>query len=265
MFYYRSTSTRTLFTLLISSPPYLTQKHHITMFFCDPHRPYHVSRGTLPLSFLLCLWLLAQNSVAFVTKGEAITFASVPTTTTTTTRLWDTPAEKNKSQEEEDPVTQLPLWQAQLHEAKTSGRQLELQTKIDDTKTSSEFGVRRAQVEFYDAFSDQSMEGMKHIWSTNHDCECIHPGMASIRGRTAILNSWEILFEADAFRIEPSETQIDVCGSTAICRCIESVGESTKLEALNIYKRDNGSWKLTLHMASPVANLLDGDGGNIII
>jgi hypothetical protein len=153
-------------------------------------------------------------------------------------------------------VIQLPLWEAELGVSCDEQRTEELQTRIDNAKTASELGVRKAQLEFYNAFSNHDLERMERVWASGEedcDCECIHPGMAGIHGREMILRSWAILFQSDVFSITPSDTTIQVCGSTAICRCVESVGESTKLEALNIYTREEGAWKMTLHMASPIA------------
>lgn len=154
-----------------------------------------------------------------------------------------------------DPVVTLPLLQAQLASIETSNlaRKEELQSQIDSAQTSGEFGVRKAQVEFYQAFSEQNLSAMEGLWASENDAQCIHPGMASLSGRKAILGSWAVMFQgSEAFDIVPTDTTIDICGSTAICRCVEHVGE-TSLEAINIYKREAGAWKMTLHMASPIA------------
>jgi hypothetical protein len=79
--------------------------------------------------------------------------------------------------------------------------------------------------------------------------------MTCITGAEAILNSWQVLFGAEPFEIVPKETSVDICGSTAICHCVESIGTSSKLEAVNIYKREGGAWKMTMHIASPVIGL----------
>jgi hypothetical protein len=202
--------------------------------------------------------------VAFTLAWNASAFGiiSTSTSTITITRSRTTRAPTiaiplfSQVSENEDPVVQLPLLEAQLANESNEGRREELQSKIDNAQTAGEFGVRKAQVEFYDAFSNQDFGKMENLWAMEQDCQCIHPGMACIDGRTTILRSWSILFQSSpGFEIEPTETQMDICGSTAICRCVEAVGPTSRLEALNIYKREQGAWKMTLHMAVPIAAL----------
>lgn len=170
-----------------------------------------------------------------------------------------------------DPVLQLPLMEAELDKlANTQSKnpsdeqdndigelnrtsQDELKEKIDNAKTAAEFGVRRAQVDFYDAFSNQDLEKMKQIWSDDDSIvRCIHPGMPSINGKEMIMRSWMQVFQGDAFVIEPSRVKIEICGKTAMCSCIENTPGGGKLEALNVYRRQEGRWHMTLHMASPI-------------
>ena len=162
----------------------------------------------------------------------------------------------SKSNSSSDPVIQIPLWQAQL-DAEDQDNVIDndkLKSQIDQAKIAGELGVRKVQLSFYEAFSSQSLTDMEKVWSASNDCRCIHPGMSATNGREDILNSWKALFNSDAFTIEPVDTMVDICGSTAICHCIEQIGNgnTSRLEALNIYKRENGKWKMTFHMASPI-------------
>lgn len=127
-----------------------------------------------------------------------------------------------------------------------------LQSKIDQAKMSAEFGVRAAQNQFYEAFSKQDYDMMCNLWSKQQDTQCNHPGMPRMTGRDEIMTSWKDLFNGPRMDVEPAHTEIDICGGTAICKCLEEIDETSKLEALNIYKRENGEWKMTFHMASPV-------------
>jgi hypothetical protein len=156
----------------------------------------------------------------------------------------------SSSDSDSDPVIQLPLWQAQL--TQNSSNKEQLQSQIDQAKMSGEFGVRKAQLRFYEAFSNQDLDLMTQVWSSEQHPKCCHPGMSSISGKEDILKSWQELFTGEAFAIEPSDASIDICGSTAFCHCVEKIGISSGLEALNIYKREDGEWKMTFHMASPV-------------
>lgn len=164
-----------------------------------------------------------------------------------------------------DPIVQLPIWDAQMErmllaesdenikneEGRIAKKTMEeLRQKIDQTRILGELGVRSAQVNFYDAFVKSDLDLMKNVWSSSDDSQCIHPGMSCVQGLDAIMESWAEIFRGgNTFPIVPSDTSINICGSTAICRCVENVGE-TSIECINIYKRENGDWKMTLHMAS---------------
>jgi hypothetical protein len=209
----------------------------------------------LSLLLLVCLMCCLPQSVV-----SLVPLSRTTTTTTTHASPYDSSSRRLQTHlraaanaDASDPVVSLPLLQAQLASIETSNlaRKEELQSQIDSAQTSGEFGVRKAQVEFYQAFSTQNLSAMEFLWASDNDAQCIHPGMASLSGRKAILGSWAALFQgSEAFDIVPTDTTMDVCGSTAICRCVEHVGE-TRLEAINIYKREAGAWKMTLHMASP--------------
>lgn len=157
-----------------------------------------------------------------------------------------------------DPVLRLPLMEAELATLDNDKDPSELKMAIGDAKTAAEFGVRRAQLEFYDAFSRGDIDAMERVWSTQSHVRCVHPGMSSIEGREAVMDSWRQIFssggggEKNNFAIEPSRAQIEICGLTAICSCIEETEGGGELEALNIYKREAGNWRMTLHMAGPV-------------
>jgi ketosteroid isomerase-like protein len=163
----------------------------------------------------------------------------------------------SSSIQEDDPVALLPLWEAELSSRDiTDEKRALLLERIESAKTSAEFGVRRAQFSFYDAFSNQDMESMRNAWSCSKNVRCVHPGMPSLHGIDDIMRSWaEIFMQSGAFSIEPSQTSIDVSGQTALCSCIEETPGGGRLECLNVYRREEGSWKMILHMASPIMRM----------
>jgi len=168
----------------------------------------------------------------------------------------------NIREDMEDNVLLLPLYEAELAKLKGSGgdtqRIEELKNTIDDARTAAEFGVRRVQAEFYEAFSTANYEKMSAVWSNSDDVCCVHPGMHSLQGISAVMDSWRQIFvgyagsdDKNAFKISPARVKVDICGRTAICTCVEETNGG-RLEALNIYRREGGSWKMVNHMASPV-------------
>ena len=81
---------------------------------------------------------------------------------------------------------------------------------------------------------------------------CIHPGMESIHGLDDIMKSWSQVFQGEPFAIQPARVKIDIHGQTALCSCMEETPNGGQLEALNVYRREGGNWRMTLHMASPI-------------
>ena len=232
----------------------------------------------------------AFSSLAIIRSGTACG-RGVPTTTTMTRtcaprRVLVFLANNNNDEDNDssDPVSRLPLMEAKLASLRLLDRPQdadaasELATQIDDAKTAAELGVRSAQLQFYDAFSRGDLEAMDRVWSTesDQDVRCIHPGMACITGRTAVMESWKSILTSSSssqsaassgtsssssssnnpgFTIGPERTQVEIHGLVAICHCVEVTGGGVAggtLEAVNIYKREGGSWKMTLHMAGPV-------------
>jgi len=154
-----------------------------------------------------------------------------------------------------DPLLRLPLMESELSTTLDDDRRIELQNDIDNAKTAAEFGVRRVQVQFYDSFTNADLNAMTDVWANQYPVKCVHPGMESINDKDLILKSFEQIFEQGGdgqFSIQPSQVQIDISGATAICSCVEETPGGGMLEALSIYKRESGAWKMTLHMASPV-------------
>lgn len=158
-----------------------------------------------------------------------------------------------------DPILLLPLMEAELdvldekdgEDDNSRSRRDELKEKIDNARTAAEFGVRRAQVDFYDAFSKQDIDAMRAVWSDEYP-RCVHPGGPSIDGKDAIILSWSQIFQGEPFDIDPARAKIEICGKTAMCSCIENTPNGGKLETLNVYQREKGQWLMSLHMASPI-------------
>ncbi|KAI2497887.1 hypothetical protein MHU86_16625 [Fragilaria crotonensis] len=163
---------------------------------------------------------------------------------------------------QDDPVALLPLWEAELLSSETSNdKRALLLERIENAKAVAEFGVRKAQFSFYDAFSNQDMESMRNVWSSSssfpdQQVRCVHPGMPSLFGIEDVMRSWaELFMQSSAFTIQPTRTHIDISGQTALCSCIEETPGGGQLECLNVYRREGGSWKMILHMASPIIRM----------
>jgi ketosteroid isomerase-like protein len=165
----------------------------------------------------------------------------------------------SSSAQQDDPVSRLPLMEAELASETDGDKRMKLKEGIDSAKTNAEFGVRKAQFNFYDAFTNQDLDAMKNAWSSAEDVRCVHPGMASLNGPEIIMRSFEQIFsQGEGFTIQPSRTRIDITGQTALCSCIEETPGGGMLECLNVYRREDGIWKMILHMASPIVMMQEG-------
>lgn len=157
-----------------------------------------------------------------------------------------------------DPVLRLPLMEAELATLPPDADKTKLISEISDAKTAAEFGVRRAQLEFYDAFSNGDLDAMDKVWSKESHVRCVHPGMSSIEGREKVMESWKQILQGEGLEIQPDRAQVEIHGLVAICSCVEVSGGASSLEAINIYKREGSRWCMTCHMAGPVVMRPDG-------
>jgi ketosteroid isomerase-like protein len=200
--------------------------------------------------------LQTPTALAWQVQGTRCFCRSKPSSSRTTAVFSssnDNSSNNNNKNKLDDPVAQLPLLEAELVSETDKEKRQSLLERIETAKTNAEFGVRKAQFSFYEAFSNQDMDAMASIWSSDPTVRCVHPGMESLNGIDDIMRSWaEIFMQGDAFTIQPSRTRIDISGQTALCSCIEETPGGGQLECLNVYRRDDGCWKMILHMASPV-------------
>ena len=194
------------------------------------------------------LILLLSLTIQQVVTAFLAPQAKRTTTTTATTRS----TRLAFSLDHGDPVLLLPLMEAQLLATSNATNQELLEQSIEDAKMAAEFSVRRAQVEFYEAFASQSIELMTQVWSRCYHCRCVHPGSPACDGREAVLFSWSKIFEsAEAFHVEANPgAHIDICGNTATCTCVQQMNGGGEMEVVNIFKREHGNWRITLHMSS---------------
>lgn len=209
---------------------------------------------------LVCYFHRSPSAAAFLVKNGMHQRLASPYTYRTNSQRQSTLNDK------EDNILLLPLLEAGLITVSSEAdnddledvlRIQELKDFIDNHRTLAEFGVRKVQAEFYDAFSTADPEKMSNVWSRSDDVLCTHPGMHSVHGFSDVLGSWEQMFAAyaqsddNSFKISPSRVKVDICGKTAIVSCVEQTNAGM-LEALNIYRREGGSWKMVNHIASPI-------------
>ena len=113
-----------------------------------------------------------------------------------------------------------------------------------------------AEAAFYEAFEHADIEAMMSVWAADTPVACIHPGGTRLEGIAAIKQSWEEIFAAEqrlTFRLTDNHyTQGSLLSIHQLRENIEVNGVLQGVVlATNIYQFINGSWRITLHHASP--------------
>ena len=120
---------------------------------------------------------------------------------------------------------------------------------------------------FYDAFNKSDIELMIGIWLNDSTSQCIHPGWDVLTGFKNIMTSWQKIFAA-AQDLEIKLSNIDVTTSENLawvtCQenlfsIVSSGVQLSKVHSTNLFKKQNGAWKMILHHASPVSGLPSGE------
>ncbi len=116
----------------------------------------------------------------------------------------------------------------------------------------SDGDVREANEAFYRAFNQKDVAAMDAVWSRG-EVTCIHPGWNLLQGREAVMASWrDILSNPAQPRIVSGGATVTMLGDVAIVACRELVA-GNPLVATNIFRVEDGAWRLLHHHSGPVA------------
>ncbi|MGB9128780.1 MAG: nuclear transport factor 2 family protein [Thiobacillus sp.] len=116
-----------------------------------------------------------------------------------------------------------------------------------------------AESAFYAAFEARSLDAMMAVWGSDDSIACIHPLAAPLNGRAAVAAGWRSMFEAAGqFRVQ-IETVHEMRAAAQVIRIVREyliIGQETEprppILATNVYRRENDSWRMVLHHASPL-------------
>lgn len=118
---------------------------------------------------------------------------------------------------------------------------------------SDKSAILAANAAFYAAFATGSVGDMARVWAEDDNVSCIHPGWPAIVGRVAVLGSWrDILMSPSRPDIACHEPYAIVTGDSSYVLCIELMGP-VAFAVSNHFRLIDGTWRLTHHQASPVA------------
>ncbi|MSP63790.1 MAG: DUF4440 domain-containing protein [Myxococcales bacterium] len=119
--------------------------------------------------------------------------------------------------------------------------------------------VRRANQAFYRAFESLAIERMDHVWAHDGQVTCVHPGWPLAVGWAEVRATWvTILHNTAEIHFEVADEQIEVRGDLAWVVCVEKLssragggGGSGEVLATNVFRREDGRWRLVHHHGSP--------------
>ena len=119
----------------------------------------------------------------------------------------------------------------------------------------AEIAVLEANTAFYRAFSQGDLAAMSALWAARAPSACLHPGMAALVGRRAILSSWEeILREMGGTEMECRNPRVHLLGDVAFVLCLEAgADQPAHLAATNIFVREGANWRMVHHHAGPLS------------
>jgi ketosteroid isomerase-like protein len=128
------------------------------------------------------------------------------------------------------------------------------------TLTGEQQAVADANDAFYEALTRRDLPTMERLWFPADWVECVHPGMASIRGWEAVRESWAMLFSADGtLLVAATDVHVRLIGDVAWVTCAERIAArsdgrmaSSLAQATNVFVRHDGAWRLAVHHASAV-------------
>ena len=117
---------------------------------------------------------------------------------------------------------------------------------------------------FYAAVESGDLDRLRELSSAERELVCLHPGAEPIHGTGAVLRSWALIMaNTDYIQFFLTGVAVTVAGDVAAVTCTENIltaGEETqafrggKAQALNVFTKERGGWRLWLHQASPVGS-----------
>jgi ketosteroid isomerase-like protein len=119
---------------------------------------------------------------------------------------------------------------------------------------------------FYAALESRDPSEMEERWSHADDVTCTHPGWHRLDGWEDVSRSWEAIFaNSRAWKVHPEEEHAFLSGDLGVVLCIEILqpvgghGDPARMQATNVYRREDGLWRIVHHHASPMPEVGDDD------
>jgi uncharacterized protein (TIGR02246 family) len=119
-----------------------------------------------------------------------------------------------------------------------------------------------AEAAFYDAFERCDLAAMMAVWAEDDDVVCVHPQGPRLVGFEAVREGWTQVFASGmALRIKTVDARLYQAPTLAVHSVVEMLsapgeqGTSPPVSATNVYILTENGWRITMHHASPTAEL----------
>jgi len=123
---------------------------------------------------------------------------------------------------------------------------------------------------FYAAFEARDLDAMASVWEHSDRVTVTHPGWPTLRGWARVLGSWDAIFSGTPYiQFVLTDEQVQVVGDAAWVTLDENILQATgspdgggadteelsgsSVAALNVFSREDGSWRMVAHHGSPVS------------
>ncbi len=122
------------------------------------------------------------------------------------------------------------------------------------SQTNDEADALAANEAFYRAFSSGDLRLMSKLWAHLAAVTCLHPGMAELTGRDAVMRSFAaILSQPPSESLNCISPRVRILGKVAVVTCYEAAGNGpAHLAATNVFVLENREWKMVHHHAGPL-------------
>jgi hypothetical protein len=120
--------------------------------------------------------------------------------------------------------------------------------------------LEQVNASFYTLFESADIEGMTKLWVNSDEAWCTHPGWPTIFGWEQIRVSFEQIFSGPELpQFLTSNVRCHGDSQTAWVFVEENLlGSSlSAVAAVNVFKKNQGLWKMVGHQAAPLIPDLD--------
>lgn len=126
--------------------------------------------------------------------------------------------------------------------------------------------IGNAGQEFYNALNSMfqgDISAMEQLWSHSNDVTYLGPQGGMLIGWDQVSKAWKKQAEMKLQgTVNPQDIHIIQDGNIAIMQCYEvgqnqvaGKNEQVRIRAVNIFRKENGKWKMISHQTDPLAYL----------